>query len=142
MSEKYTTEKEGQLDFYNQFLPRINPNLTIDEIIANNNDGVLNGNLIEFKLLVRDLNEVLFQCIKYLSALRVKGTPIPANIVIVDLNSTNAYLYEAEDYLDSIEKIYNGGASKNNTGFIGGEPKQKLYYSNQVEAEKLISILK
>lgn len=44
MSEKYTTEKEGQLDFYNQFLPRINPNLTIDEIIANNNDGVLNGN--------------------------------------------------------------------------------------------------
>ena len=53
MSEKYTTEKEGQLDFYNQFLPRINPNLTIDEIIANNNDGVLNGNLIEFKLLVR-----------------------------------------------------------------------------------------
>lgn len=104
MSEKYTTEKEGQLDFYNQFLPRINPNLTIDEIIANNNDGVLNGNLIEFKLSVRDLNEVLFQCIKYLSALRVKGTPIPANIVIVDLNSTNAYLYESENYLDSIEK--------------------------------------
>ena len=66
MSEKFTTEKDGQIDFYNQFLPRINPNITVDEIIANNNDGVLNGNLIEFKLSVKDLNEVLFQCVKYL----------------------------------------------------------------------------
>ena len=64
MSEKFTTEKDGQIDFYNQFLPRINPNLTVEDIIANNNDGVLNGNLIEFKLSVKDLNEVLFQCIK------------------------------------------------------------------------------
>ncbi len=142
MSEMYTTEKEGQLDFYNQFLPRINPNLTTDEIIANNNDGVLNGNLIEFKLSVKDLNEVLFQCIKYLSALRVKGTPVPANIVIVDLNSRKAYLYKSENYLSSIEKIYNGGASKNNTGFIGDEPKQRIDYSKQIEAESLISILK
>ena len=73
MSEKFSTEKDGQIDFYNQFLPRINPTITVDEIIANNNDGVLNGNLIEFKLTVKDLNEVLFQCIKYLSALRIKG---------------------------------------------------------------------
>lgn len=142
MSEKYTTEKEGQLEFYNQFLPRINPNLSIDEIIANNNDGVLNGNLIEFKLSVKDLNEVLFQCIKYLSALRIKGIPVPANIVIVDLNSTKVYLYKSENYLESIEKIYNGGASKNNTGFVGNEPKEIINYSNQAEAESLITILK
>ena len=142
MSEKFTTEKDGQIDFYNQFLPRINPTITVDEIIANNNDGVLNGNLIEFKLTVKDLNEVLFQCIKYLSALRIKGTPVPANIVIVDLNSTKAYLYKSENYLDSIEKVYNGGASKNNTGFIGGEPKQILDYSNAKETENLISLLK
>ena len=71
MSEKYTSEKDGQIDFYNQFLPRINPHITVDEIIANNNDGVVNGNLIEFKLSVKDLNEVLFQCVKYLSSLRV-----------------------------------------------------------------------
>ena len=142
MSEKFTTEKNGQIDFYNQFLPRINPSITVDEIIANNNDGVLNGNLIEFKLSVKDLNEVLFQCIKYLSALRIKGTPVPANIVIVDLNSTKAYLYKSENYLDSIEKVYNGGASKNNTGFIGGEPKQILDYSNAKETENLISLLK
>ncbi len=142
MSEKFSTEKDGQIDFYNQFLPRINPNLTVEDIIANNNDGVLNGNLIEFKLSVKDLNEVLFQCIKYLSALRIKGTPVPANIVIVDLNSTKAYLYKSENYLDSIEKVYNGGASKNNTGFIGGEPKQILDYSNAKETENLILLLK
>ena len=142
MSEKFSTEKDGQIDFYNQFLPRINPNLTVEDIIANNNDGVLNGNLIEFKLSVKDLNEVLFQCIKYLSALRIKGTPVPANIVIVDLNSTKAYLYKSENYLDSIEKVYNGGASKNNTGFIGGEPEQIFNYSKPVETEKLILLLK
>ena len=142
MSEKFTTEKDGQIDFYNQFLPRINPTIIVDEIIANNNDGVLNGNLIESKLTVKDLNEVLFQCIKYLSALRIKGTPVPANIVIVDLNSTKAYLYKSENYLDSIEKVYNGGASKNNAGFIGGEPKQILDYSNAKETENLISLLK
>lgn len=142
MSEKFSTEKDGQIDFYNQFLPRINPNLTVEDIIANNNDGVLNGNLIEFKLSVKDLNEVLFQCIKYLSALRIKGTPVPASIVIVDLNSTKSYLYKSENYLEFIEKIYNGGASKNNTGFIGGEPKQIFNYSKSVETENLISVLK
>lgn len=142
MSEKYTSEKDGQLDFYNQFLPRINPNLTVEDIIANNNDGVLNGNLIEFKLSVKDLNEVLFQCIKYLSALRIKGTPVPASIVIVDLNSTKSYLYKSENYLEFIEKIYNGGASKNNSGFIGGEPEQIFNFSKSVETENLISVLK
>ena len=142
MSEKYTSEKDGQLDFYNQFLPRINPNLTVEDIIANNNDGVLNGNLIEFKLSVKDLNEVLFQCIKYLSALRIQGTPVPANIVIVDLNSTKSYLYKSENYLEFIEKIYNGGASKNNSGFIGGEPEQIFDYSKSIETENLIAFLK
>lgn len=142
MSEKYTSEKDGQIDFYNQFLPRINPHITVDEIIANNNDGVLNGNLIEFKLSVKDLNEVLFQCVKYLSSLRVKGTPVPANIVIIDLNATKAYFYKSENYLEAIEKIYNGGASKNNSGFIGGEPKQIFNYLTAKETENLISILK
>lgn len=32
MSEKFSTEKDGQIDFYNQFLPRINPTITVDEI--------------------------------------------------------------------------------------------------------------
>lgn len=89
----YATEREGQIDFYNAFLPLINPTLNLDDILADDNDGVLNGNLLEFKLRVNDLNAVLFQCVKYLSALRIKGKPIPANIVIVDLNGEQAYLY-------------------------------------------------
>ena len=140
--EKYTFEKDGQIDFYNQFLPRINPDITVEEIISNNNDGVLNGNLIEFKLSVKDLNEVLFQCIKYLSALRIRGIPVPKNIVVISLNSATAYLYDSEDYLAEIEKVYIGGASKNNSGFIGSEPRDKLDYSNDIQAEKLITVLK
>ena len=82
--DKFILERDGQIDFFNTFLPRVNPNLTIDDILADSNDGVLNGNLLEFKLHVADLNAVLFQCIKYLSALRIKGKPVPANILIID----------------------------------------------------------
>lgn len=142
MTEKFTTEVEGQTSFYDRFLPRINPNKTTEEIIANNNDGVLNGNLLEFKLTVKDLNEVLFQCVKYLSALRLKGIPVPANIVIIDLNASRAYLYNSNDYLGFIEQVYIGGASKNNTGFIGDDPIKMLDYSKALEAETLIATLK
>lgn len=142
MTEKFATEVEGQTSFYDRFLPRINPNKTTEEIIANNNDGVLNGNLLEFKLTVKDLNEVLFQCVKYLSALRLKGIPVPANIVIIDLNASRAYLYNSNDYLGFIEQVYIGGASKNNTGFIGNDPIKMLDYSKALEAETLIATLK
>lgn len=142
MTEKFATEVEGQTSFYDRFLPRINPNKTTEEIIANNNDGVLNGNLLEFKLTVKDLNEVLFQCVKYLSALRLKGIPVPANIVIIDLNASRAYLYNSNDYLGFIEQVYIGGASKNNTGFIGDDPIKMLDYSKALEAETLIATLK
>lgn len=108
----YDTEREGQIEFYRVFLPLINPNLTLEDILADDNDGVLNGNLLEFKLRVNDLNAVLFQCVKYLSALRIKGKPVPANIIIVDLNGEQAYLYKSDDYLDDIEKIYSGGGVK------------------------------
>lgn len=53
--DKYILERDGQLDFYKVFLPRVNPALDIDEILADNNDGVINGNLLEFKLHVTDL---------------------------------------------------------------------------------------
>lgn len=91
-NEKYILERDGQLDFYNVFIPRVDASLSIDDILSDNNDGVLNGNLLEFKLHVKDLNSVLFQCIKYLSALRVKGKPVPANIMIIDLNATTLWL--------------------------------------------------
>lgn len=93
--DKYLLERDGQLDFYRVFLPRVNPALDIDDILSDNNDGVINGNLLEFKLHVTDLNAVLFQCIKYLSALRVKGKPVPANILIIDANAATVWLYRS-----------------------------------------------
>ncbi|MCD7807659.1 MAG: hypothetical protein LUH19_10050, partial [Lachnospiraceae bacterium] len=142
MTDKYSYERDGQIDFYKIFLPRVNPNLDIDEILADNNDGVLNGNLLEFKLHVADLNAVLFQCIKYLSALRVKGKPVPANILIIDLNAATVWEYHSASYLQYIEKLYSGGASKDNRDFIGSAAECTLHYNNPLDAEKLIIILK
>lgn len=138
----YITEREGQFDFYNAFLPLTNPALSLDDILADDNDGVLNGNLLEFKLRVNDLNAVLFQCVKYLSALRIKGKPIPANIVVIDLNGEQAYLYKSADYLSDIEKVYFGGASKSNSGFVGHSYIAKFDYADQVAAANLIRVLK
>lgn len=139
----FITEREGQIDFFNTFLPRIDPTLTTDDLLADNNDGVLNGNLLEFKLNISDLNAHLFQCIKYLSALRVKGKPVPANIVIVGLNSETAYLYHSEDYLSEIEKVYSGSASKNTSGFVGSSPVSKYEFgANPIDADNLIKKLK
>lgn len=140
---QYILEREGQLDFYNRFLPRVDPTVTVDELLVDNTDGVLNGNLLEFKLNIADLNAVLLQSIKYLSAMRVKGKPVPANILLVDLNAGTAWLYRSAPYLDHIEKLYSGGASKDNTGFVGGNAEQVFRYEeNALDAEALISILK
>lgn len=139
----FDTEREGQIEFYKTFLPLIDPNLTLDDILADDNDGVLNGNLLEFKLRVNDLNAVLFQCVKYLSALRIKGKPVPANIVIVDLNGEQAYLYKSADYLADIEKVYSGGASKSNAGFVGRAYDEKYAYGqDQLAVTCLIKRLK
>lgn len=91
---------------------------------------------------VTDLNAVLFQCIKYLSALRVKGKPVPANILIIDLNAATLWLYHSEPYLNDIEKLYSGGASKDNSGFIGGDAEKVLKYDNDLDAESVVSLLK
>lgn len=142
MMKNYTTEREGQIEFYESFIPLVDKSLSVEDILADDNDGVLNGNLLEFKLRVSDLNAVLFQCVKYLSALRIKGKPVPANIVIVDLNSETAYLYYSEEYLTDIEKVYSGGASKGNTGFVGKPYVEKYEYDKQLDATKLIAVLR
>lgn len=139
----YNTEREGQIDFFRTFLPLIDPNISLDDILADDNDGVLNGNLLEFKLRVNDLNAVLFQCVKYMSALRIKGKPVPANVIIVDLNAEQAYFYRSATYLTDIEKVYEGGASKSNVGFIGQPYLEKYAYgSDPIAVTKLISRLK
>lgn len=138
----FIDETDGQLDFYNRFLVRVNKLLTLEDILSDNNDGVINGNIIEFKLNINDINSVLFQAIKYLSAMRVKGKSIPANIVLISLNTEKAYIFDSQSYLKEIETIYTGSASKNNIGFTAHTKPTQLDYSKQVDAEDLITTLK
>ncbi|MFR6065462.1 MAG: hypothetical protein ACLUH5_05380 [Eubacterium sp.] len=140
---KYSVELEGQKEFYNDYLKLVDSTLIIDDILADNTDGVLNGNILEFKLNITDLNAVLFQTIKYLSSMRIKGKPIPKNIILISLNDRIAYSYNSGDYLEDIEKVYLGSASKNNVGFSGNSPKSTLRYSeNQNDEAKLIELLR
>jgi len=139
---KFTNELEGRTEFYNSFLPRIDKELSLSDILSDNHDGVINGNLIEFKLIINDLNSVLFQAIKYLSQLRLKGKSIPANIVLISLNNAKVYCYKSIDYLNDIEKIYIGAASKNNQGFQAITKPKEFNYSTFGEIEELIKLLK
>lgn len=143
MIKKYNVELEGQRDFYESYLKLVDSSLTIEEVFEDNSDGILKGNLLEFKLNINDLNAVLFQAIKYLSARRIKGKPIPANILLISLNDGKAYGYRSAEYLRFIEKVYMGGASKDNAGFLGGHPIYELKYAdNQTDEAKLIALLR
>lgn len=134
--KKYDIEREGQLDFFHDYIKLVDSSLTEDDIINDNNDGVVNGNILEFKLQISNLNAVLFQTIKYLSALRIKGKPVPANIVLVSLNEAKAYVYHSVDYLDKIERVYNKSASLSNDGFTCGPYNELLNYKDdEVEEE-------
>lgn len=138
----FTDEREGQIDFYSRFLPRIDNSLNMEDIISDSNDGVINGNLLEFKKEIKNLNSALFQGIKYESARRIKGKPVTANIILIDVNAEKAWLYKAERYLEYIEQVYTGGASKGNESFVGGKADMTFQYTNPIETEKLISVLK
>ena len=70
MEKLYKTEKEGQIDFFNNYGI---PWQESDGVLVENCDGVYNGVLFEFKLNINDLNKTLFQAIKYLSRMRVHG---------------------------------------------------------------------
>ena len=141
-SKKYDKELQGQVEFLQKYLPRIDKSLDISDVQRDYNDGVVRGNLLEFKTIIDNLNVVLSQAIKYLSSMRLKGRPIPANIILVSLNNTTAYVYHSENYLDKIEKVYLGAASRNNEKFVAGDAICKLEYNNPVEEEKLIGLLR
>ena len=140
--KKYTLELDGQRDFYQTYLPRVDKTLSLEQIITDNTDGVLNGNLLEFKLNINDLNSVLFQSIKYLSSMRIKGKSIPANILLISLNTNKAYQFYSRDYLPFIEKVYTLGASKENNGFQGSAPITTFDLNEEIERENFIKILK
>ena len=96
MIKKYTVELEGQRDFYTDYLKLVDSSLTMDDVLCDNSDGVLNGNLLEFKPNINDLNVVLFQALKYLSVRRIKGKPVPANIILIALNEAKAYWWSVK----------------------------------------------
>jgi len=138
----YNNEIEGQIDFYKKYLKRIDNTLSIDNILQDNTDGIINGNIIEFKIIINDVNSTLYQTIKYLSHMRIKGKSIPKNIILVSLNTNTVYIFNSEDYLEDIEKLYIGSASKNNSGFQIKSKINKLNISDDIDIEKLIKILK
>ena len=141
-SKKYEKELQGQVDFLQKYLQRVDSSLDVSDVQRDYSDGIVRGNLIEFKLIIDNLNTVLFQTIKLLSAMRIKGKPLPANILLVSLNTSMAYLYHSEDYLSHIEKVYVGGASRNNTNFVANDAIRRLDFSNPAEEEEMIGILR
>lgn len=137
MPKNYEIEREGQIAFFHNF--RIDYEKY--PVLIDNTDGVWKGNILEFKLNVSNLNKVVFQTIKYLSKMRIKGESIPANILIVDLNQEICYLYHSQDYFDDIHKVYIGSASTNNENFIAKNYKEKIDYSTQEGSFRLLQLL-
>lgn len=142
MLKQYTVELEGQEEFYEKILPMVAPELTRDEVQSHNNDGVLNGNILEFKLFINDLDAVLFQSIKYLSQLRIKGIPVPATILLVSLNDGKVYQFKSENYFTHIETVYFGGASKQNSGFSAKSAERTFSLKNQLDVVDLVNVLR
>lgn len=140
--KKYKDEKEGQRDFYKSYLTLVNNDLTMEDVLSDNTDGIINGNLLEFKTNINDLNAVLFQTIKYQSAFRIKGKNIPANMLLISLNDKKAYLYKSDDYLSDIEKVYQGGASKDNSGFSSDKPTAIYDYNKDLDEASMIDVLR
>ena len=135
----YETEREGQMEFFYNYGIPYNDDTSI---LVDNTDGVYNGNIFEFKLNINNLNKTLFQAIKYLSRMRVKGESVPATILLIDLNATTVYIYKSKDYFDAIHKIYTGAASKDNDGFVAGNYDLILDYSDIAQSAQVKKILK
>ena len=135
----YEIEREGQMEFFDNYGIPYNDDASV---LVDNTDGIYNGNIFEFKLNISNLNKTLFQAIKYLSRMRIKGESVPATILLVDLNTTTVYVYKSKDYFDAIHKIYTGAASKDNEGFLAGNYDLMLDYSNMAQSAQVKKILK
>ena len=143
MHNHFSNEVDGQLKFYQDYLPLVDKTLKTDDILTDYTDGIVNGNLIEFKVVINDINTVLFQAIKYLSARRIKGKEIPKNILLVSLTNEKIYVFDSQDYLTHIEKVYFGGASVKTSGFSSDAPIEVLEYGqNQLDEDRLIKLLR
>ena len=106
-------------------------------------DGTWDCNILEFKLKINDINATLFQVIKYLSKFRIVGHEVPRNIILIDCNGGKAYLFDSKDYLEDIEKVYLGGASRDNEGhFNTHNCLEQIYYNSIDGANEMIKILR
>ncbi len=148
-NNKYSSELEGQQDFYKNFknyIPEFK-DLSVDEIMDKvcilSTDGTWDCNILEFKLKINDINATLFQVIKYLSKFRIVGHEIPRNIILIDCNGGKAYLFDSKDYLEDIEKVYLGGASRDNEGQFNIHNCLETIYYNSIEgSNEMIKILR
>ncbi|WP_342372119.1 hypothetical protein PCC79_13375 [Propioniciclava soli] len=132
----YSNEVDGQFDFFREF--GIDP----DMALVLNTDGAWNGNLLEFKVSIGDVNKVLFQAVKYLAKLRVNGRNVPANILLVDLNAKTIYKFDADDYFDEIHRAYTTSASRSNEGFSAKRPPVLIKDFFNTGAAQVVALLK
>ena len=58
------------------------------------------------------------------------GKEIPAHIFLVNLNAEKAFCYKSQDFIQDIEKAYEGASSKNNEEFTTTIQPQEYDYSN------------
>ena len=134
----YETERDGQIEFFKQFGI---PYDTDASVLTDNTDGVWHGNLLEFKLSIKDPNRVLFQAVKYLSHMRVKGESVPASILLIDLAAKHIYQYRSEDCHNDIQKVYVGAASKQNEGFVAPDAVAEYQYDDMLDASRVRKLL-
>lgn len=130
----YDVERTGQMDFFDNYgIDYVNQPVLID-----NTDGIINGNIIEFKLNISNLSKVLFQAIKYLSAMRIRGESVPATILLIDLNAETAYHFSSKEYQSEIEQVYVGSASKSDENFAKQVKPDVIYhYDQMLDSDKL-----
>lgn len=136
----YDSEREGQIDFFDNYRIPYNDD---NSILIDNTDGVYHGNLLEFKTNISNLGKVLFQAIKYLSKMRVRGESVPARILLIDLNAAKVYVFRSEDYKDDIQTVYSGPASKQNEGFAKSAAPDAVYdYTDMTDSAEVLKLLK
>ncbi len=135
----YDIERAGQCDFFDNYRIDYQGDASI---LVDNTDGVYNGNIMEFKLNINNTGKVLFQAIKYLSRMRIKGESVPARILLIDLNAAKVYVYNSIDYIDDIQKVYIGAASKDNDSFSKDmTPAAEYDYTDMVGSDEVKKLL-
>lgn len=139
VKKQYTVERVGQMDFFDNYRVPYNDDASV---LVDNTDGVYHGNILEFKLNINNTGKVLFQAIKYLSKMRIKGDSVPARILLIDLNATKVYVYNSIDYIDDIQKVYIGAASVGNNAFNSNvTPVAEYDYMDMVDSAEVQKLL-